>query len=329
MRPLRHTLLLVLSLAALAPALRAQDVQFVTTTQLDLEGLGVLGRLVDKAIETTTYQQGDVRRQDVDRSSTLIDLPGRRFVTLDHKRKRYSVLTFDEMAARLAEATGQASAKADASSDADFSFDVSYRLTGEQEAVGGFPARQGVLTIRTDYAVTGEDDAGKQATARGSFYTVADVWTSDRVAGMEAVEAFDRKLAEAMAGVVEAGAPNMMAALGAALQQDARLGAAMRRAAEEMAKVEGYPVRTTTYFVTVPEGQKLDVDALLAPKPAEKKRGGLGGLVRMAKNAAGAQDGEATQQVLVKTTTELTGVQQTPLEAALFRIPDGYQEEKP
>ena len=91
-------------LFALTSSLLA-DVKYVSTTQLQMEGaVGTMMKLfgAGKLVKTVDYYKGDLKRSDTfdkkDKieSSQIVDLDKELFINVDHRKKEYSQMTFDE-----------------------------------------------------------------------------------------------------------------------------------------------------------------------------------------------------------------------------------------
>lgn len=347
--------LVIQVLAALATfvgttgVVQGQGLQYTEETRMRLEGLGIIGRLIGRTtVEGTTSVQGGKMRVDSEKeSSTITDADGGRFITLNHKRKEYTEMTFEDMAKwaeQMAEQTQQQIEEAqeeveEEQSDEEqpevkYSFDFKADATGETADIAGYEAKQLLMTLKVNFEVEGEDEEGNPETARGNFYALVDSWVSDDVDGYEAVAEFQGKMAESMGEVVDAS--GLAQAMQTAFQADPRMKAASERLAEEMDKVEGMPLRTTTYFIIAPAEEELDVDLALGKKKTEKKRSGLGGLARGALKSRGISFGGeqnedkpaevAEQKTLMSMSTEVKEIKTGALDGSLFGIPAGYKE---
>lgn len=323
----------------------APHVRYRSTTSMNLGALGTVARLLGKDVENvseTISISGLRQRTDQGDQSTIMDLEQDRMITIDHKKKQYSVLTFEEMARQMEAAvdkmkeqreTASASASADNSAassgdpeaEVDFTFDMDMDETGIVESVNGLPSEQVLLTVKTEFEVEAEDDQQEMQSVRGIMYALVDTWTTKEIAGSETMRKFQMAMAQKMGEQVqEAG---MGEALGA-ISQDPRLAASMEKAAEEMEKLDGMTVRSTMHLILAPEGQALDMEAALRP-PTGDDPDRAAAMAQMAENMeAGASDaGAVTQQMtLLRVTTQVSDLQIDPIPAEFFDIPDGYSE---
>jgi hypothetical protein len=111
-----------------------------------------------------------------------------------------------------------------------------------------------------------------------------------------------------------------------------------------MQKLQGIPLRSTTYMIVVPAGvtfdRKLALDepapAQTAAAPEPKKSGGLRGFMNKVKAAAeeankksDQPEGPPKQATLMTMTDEVKSISTGPIPAEMFAPPAGYREVKP
>lgn len=338
-------------------AVQAQGIEYKEETRMRLEGLGLVGRLIGRTtVESTNYVQGAIMRVDSEgNTSTISDMEGGRIINLNHKAKEYTVITFAEMlqmaeqmqenlkqkmeeakAEQPEEEGGEAAEEEQEEVTTKFEFEFDAKATGEKEDVFGYEAEQLVMTLKVIFEAEGEDEEGNQETMKGNFFAVVDHWASDAIPGYEEISEYQRQAAEKMGS--EMGSSGLAESMQQAFQADPRMAAAMTRVAEELEKVEGMPLRSTTYFVLASEGAELDLDAVLGKKKEEKKGPNLGGLARGALRSRGIavrgdsqpkdESTEPSQKTLVSITTEMKDIKTGALDPALFQVPAGYTEVK-
>lgn len=322
---------------ATGPA-NAPQVRYRSTTSMNLGALGRMARLFGKEIENqseTIAISGERQRTDADNQSTIIDLDTGNFVTLDHERRQYSVWSFDEMMQRMDEAVAEMEKQAEAPAaqpqteqrsdeqdvEADVEFDMSVDRTGRKETINGAPSEQVLLTIRADFDVRSTDESGQEESVQGTTYALVDSWTSSELAGIETINDFQRRMAGQMAADLQA---SETGASISAMGLDPRMGELMKEAGEELEALDGMVVRSTMHLVLVPEGQELDVEAVLNPTDAG---GDAGALEQMAANAEAEGDASPTQQfTLLRVTTQVSDLQIEPLPDDYFEVPADYKK---
>jgi hypothetical protein len=298
--------------------LNAPLVRYHMTTSAHLPGLSRMASLVGVPTDIVQTITMDAHRQRTDnadgKGSTIVDAAGGRLIILDHEARTYRVMTFEEMMQGLQSQKTTQPPRQDVSNQVqgEAQFDLKVERTGKREEIHGTPAEQLILIMESRYTVT---DAQSQQTQNGKFYVVADLWMTEQLGGYQTMQAYQQRLGQEMRQDLGAQRPGLSMP-----GMDARMGAAMARLSEEMAKVQGQPVRTTTWMVLVPIDQELDLEQVMAP-PADGQ-GGQGGLAGLAQ---GGQGGTVTRQTtLMSGTSNLSDLTVTGLDPNVLDIPTGY-----
>jgi len=340
MRIIRSILVIPMLVAFLVapPAAYTQDVQYETVTKIDLPGaLGTMmraaARLGGGSMETveTTYIKGNRMRTDVDASSTILDLDGRRMILLDHQARTYRTIGFDAAAAHAEQAAQDIRDARDGrtvTGSDDASGQVSFRFAvdraNERKQIAGYNAERFFITMEAEGEFVPEDGAEREET--GTLVVLTDLWSSTDVPVLGARGAFDdasaREYAEAGSSLAEA--------LAAAFAEDPSLQVAFEQSAAEASKIEGMPVRTVMTFVGVAPGHRFDRSLVTQPRQesgARRALGRLGARAAAAAGQAGTQDAaEPTQSVLITMTSEVRNVSTRTLDPSLFEVPEGYRQ---
>lgn len=337
----------------------AQGVQYTTVTQISFPGaLGSIVRFATKMgggntkSTQTTYVTPTKRRTDDGRESEIIDVDADRIIHVDDAKKQYYVMTFEQaekaMKAVAEQMSGSASqakeepSPGEASSSAkpqvhtQMSFDL--KPTGHHEKILGHETAESYLTEAMDVQATQQDQqTGQDSTAEGNLTLFEDLWTTKDMPVVSKVEhEFEHNLDAKWGSTVS---PADLASLHKVVG-DPRVSAALKKAAANGTELQGTPLRTILYIVTVPEGQKFDPElAVNGGKTAKKKKsGGFGGFLKGAlKRAAdpGQQQDQQDQQTpphqktFMKSTSEVTRVKVGSIPASTFQPPDGYTEVQP
>ena len=89
-------LIAVIAMVSISDA-DAQHLRYKTKTKMNLKSLGFLGSLLDSEMVEEVSINGNVKRVDRKDASTITNLDTEQIINLDHKRKEYSIMTFDEM----------------------------------------------------------------------------------------------------------------------------------------------------------------------------------------------------------------------------------------
>ncbi|MGH9320961.1 MAG: hypothetical protein ACRD21_01945 [Vicinamibacteria bacterium] len=313
----------------LVPGLALADVTYEEETKMG--GLMAIMSL-GKATKSVTRVSGNFMRTDNGNDATIVDLDGEKVLTLDTKKKTYSVMTFEQMKKKMEEALaavqgkeaegakeGQESAQP---SDVSASTDVRVTDTGRTEAIQGLECKQYLLEL--DVTLTNEKE--KES---GTLSTVTEMWLAKNVPGAEEVNAFNRKMAEKIGTTSVA----RQWTSGAAEAQKQPFGADMQKMADEMKKMEGHAMRSVMYFGSAEAAKQ---EAMGQKRPDEGEGGGgiggLGGLLKKMKPIGNEEPeenpegGEGTQGgVMMKITTETKKIDTNPVDPKVFAVPGDYK----
>ena len=334
------------ALALTALPLNAQDFTVQSATTFKMGGvLGFAARLGGMPKETieTTYLSGHKLRTDNKDSGTIIDADAGVFTMINKKDKWYTTMSFDQMVAMMRQAQAQAKAsqqqaQAQANKDKKDNGDVEMKysakvdVTGKQEKIAGFNAKQALLTVTMDMAAREEGE--KEMQEAGSMVILADMWNTEDAPHAKAMKAFHDAYAKKAATEFGSSARGLEALYGSY----PGMKEAMEAAAKEMQKVPGVSVRTATYVVLVPPDKKFDRDLALsgakADEKKEEKSGGLGkalgGMLGPKKknDAPADEQANATQSTVMVVTNEVRSASAGGVPADAFTVPAGYKEKK-
>ncbi len=238
----------VFSIAILAflASSAAADVTIEEQTQMggmmQMMGMG-------KPTKSSTRVSGDFLRTDDEDQATIFDLAGERIVTLNLKKKTYTVTTFAEMKQKMEQAMaklqGKQQEKPKEGSDVSMKTDVRVTDTGRTETIQGASCKQYLLEMNMSAQSAKEQQSGTMS-------TLTEMWMAKDVPGIAEVGAFYRKMGEKAGG---AGVNQQWAA--AAVQGPAQsLGADIQKMSEEMKKMEGHAMRTVLYMGSVEAAKK-------------------------------------------------------------------------
>lgn len=346
-----------LMVCALPRAGSGQDVTYTTVTDVEYGGgLGILMNFVpggDQSTVETTYIKGGLVRTDEESSSTVVDYVNGLITMEDHESQTYYTLTFEQMFAAMGKmrqiAADGAQGTVDSEEnleDVDFDFKLSTDGSGQRAQVAGYDARQTVLTLEVEAEATENDGT----IALGEMVMIMDTWMSEDFPGHAAMErAYEQHGEEMQENFAELA--TSASGMEAAFVHDPRLRAAIERNREELDELDGAAVKSVGYFVIVPNGAKLDRDAVLATegKPiseglgsvlgraaadgaASAVRGRLGGLL----GRRGGDDKPKEEEtpdpqpsLIARITAIVTDAQETTLDAAHFQPHEGYGEQMP
>ncbi len=351
-----------------AMACAAADFTYTEKTEMTggslKKAMGALGRFGPKQPEgpTTTVHRISNGKMSTEsgKTSSIIDASAGTMTAIDHEKKEYTVITFDEMlqamnkmADSMAGLQGQ-----NPNANAELTWKASVDNTGATRQVVGVTAKQSILKL----------EAGVSDKASGQSAGLQNMEIDSyrgHLPGDEAFKEFQAKMAARAAWMNPATSMAMM-------RLGRSAGKGLEEAAKKMAEVEGTPLYTTTRMrgamgsifggltggarsrnggPGVGEEIKRDVkDEAASQAGSEAGRalggrlggrlGGLGGRIgrRTASEAtkdrpkqeAPAQAPAAApgpgDDLLMETVSEVVSHSNAPIDPAIFAIPAGYKQ---
>ena len=337
-----------LAAATVVSPLMGQDVTYRFRSEMKTGGamdkiMSFAGRIggEEGQIRTEYMKARRLRTDEGEASSTIIRLDEGRMYFLQHNEESYFSLSLDTLGTGvMAMAQGMRNAEMEPGEGGgegpSVTFHVQVDRTGETKDVAGYRAEQVFLTLEAQRTEEGEPGGGDEEPAPG-LVLLMELWMSDQVPGYRELQAVQQEYASQMA-------PGQSGeALGGALMEmftsTPGTKEALERAGEEMMKLEGMAVRTSTYVVNVPPNEPFRRKQVLNPPEEEgsrtddvKKMAGnmLGGLLGGGKKEEPEEETEEEEVRVQKTVLtlkeELVEVDTGTLSEDLFQIPPGYTE---
>jgi hypothetical protein len=312
----------VIPVFALLAARASADVTYEEETRM---GGAISAMAAGQPTRSVTRLSGDFMRTDHGDVATITDLGGERIITLDTKRKTYSITTFEKRRQKMEEAFAAAQGRRGGKppapgSDLSMTTDVRVSETGRSETIQGVPCQQYLLEM--DLTVT----SGSEKPS-GNLVTLSEMWIAKELPGAAEKNAFERRLAEKLGTATiaqefaDAGAPRPIAGFGD-----------VQKMADEMKKMDGHPMRTVMYFGDVEAARK---EASGEVPPGESQgAGGLAELLeRMQQNPQAPPEGASLPAmpggILMKITTETIRISNDPIEPSLFAVPSDFKQVSP
>ena len=287
----------------------APYVSYTIATRVKVGGNDMASRMLQRfgTNEEMIYTHGNKQRVDEgSESSEILDADSKQHISIDHERKEWWAMSFEEMFQSLDQMRAdveQARKDAEVNTNVE-DVNISFDPTGKTKTINGVSATQVIMTIDGTYETTAVDEDGEEFAMKGSYYVVVDTWQSKDVAGYKTIAKYQRAMAEMMGTAISGtGLESMFTAL----QSSPEMQKATEEASGKLNPGEGLPVRTTTYYVQVPEGTDFDRDAVLSGESA---------------NATDAQ----SQRVLMTLVTEIGNLSTEPFDESMMTPPSDYSE---
>ncbi|MBD3218969.1 MAG: hypothetical protein GF310_11895 [candidate division Zixibacteria bacterium] len=312
-------------------ALAAQaDVRHESVIEYKFSGaLGTVMKVfgMGKPIKTVEYYSDNVMRSDeLDkkgkvRNSEIIDLEKELFISIDHKKKRYTQMTFDEWRQQLEEMMAnyeemqaeQEEEEYEEEGGREYTYEMDIQVADETEEVNGFEARKMTMTIDVYSKEKGSDEEPVK-----EMTIISDHWLTPELEGNQMIQDFNRRLAEKLGMNPEEG--QMASMFQQIAQSSPELVDAMQKMEAEGEGLDGVPVKTVTVFKSVktPEDESEQEEE-------ESGGGGLFGGIKKkaAKKVIGGGDDEP--DVLLELHSNIMDHSTEELEATTFTVPEKYK----
>ena len=333
------SMVLVLCTMVWAASLIA-DVKQESTTKMDFKaGLGTMMKLfgAEKPIRTVEYVKGNLHRSDrLDKKgkkveeTTITDLDREMFITINHKKKKYTEMTFAEwkemLQSGLQGLTIPKGEEGEEPPDEDmpevkWSFKLDIETPNESEEIAGHKTHKVILKINVEAEATKKAEGDEPAQkAKGGMKVISTNMMAKTVEGAHELRDFQMRLAEKLG--FKPGQGGIADILAKVMQSNEQLAEAIKKMQEEGDKLEGVPMRNHTVFETwgeSPDEQARKDDENQIPKS-------IGGLFK--KFGKKKDKDKSKSNVLLEIKTEIKRYDTSPLSADIFMVPAKYKLEQ-
>jgi hypothetical protein len=296
----------------------------------------------DPIISTVTVKGNRMMHANKDRTE-IIDLDAGSITVIDHLKKQYTTMTFEQMRQQMDAAMAKAKAQqpkqqqpapSNEAQNVDVKFTIKVRNTDATKDVAGLTAKESIMTMTMDAT-------DKQSGQTGSFAITNDMYLAPDIPGYEEVREFYKRYALKMGSAMSGAVSSQMMAM---MQQPAA-GKGMADMVEEMSKLKGIPVLQITRMGTTVDGTPLPA-ASEAPLPAGPPPpsagdvaksaimsslpfGGFGKKKKQDDPPPAANGAQTNAAVLVESSTQTTSFSKAPIDPSVFNPPAGYKQVEP
>jgi hypothetical protein len=222
-------------------------------------------------------------------SSEIIDLDSETITHIDHAKKQYSVVTFQEMKAAMQAAMQKAQQQpAQPTSNAgtpppQVNFKVNVTNTGATKQVAGLSSTESILKMTMDAT-------NQQSGQTGSLAITNDMWMAPEIPGYGEVRDFNQRMAAKMGDVFGGTSPSMSPSM---FSSQPGMSAGMGDMVKEMSKLKGVPVSQVMRMGSTTDGSALPA-ASEAPLPQSNGPSGSSVTNQAASGAANSAADSAT-----------------------------------
>src|ERR1700680_3664995 len=300
---IRNSLLLGLCVAL--PASSFADFRYDETTKITGGSLVTMAKFavaftkqahsITDPTNSTILVKGN-RMAHINRETTeIIDLDRETVTNIDHTKKQYTVVTFQEMRAAMEEAMRKAQEQpkqaptpppptANNTPPPEMKFNVTVTNTGASKQVAGLAASESILKMSMEAK---DQQSGKT----GNIAITNDMWMAPEIPGYGEVRDFNSRMAVKLGTVFSGSLPSSISPQMPGLQPGMFSG--MADMAKEMSKLKGVPVSQIIRMGTTADGSPLPA-ASEAPLPPSNGPNAGAIANQAATNAANAAANTAT-----------------------------------
>ncbi len=223
-------------------------------------------RQITDPVTSTVLVKGNRMAHINPDSTEIIDLDKETITNIDHAKKTYTVVTFQEMKAAMEEAARKAQEQQPAQQSKEpagntpppeVHFKVSVTNTGASKQVAGLSAAESILKM----SVEAKDQKSGQS---GDMAMTNDMWMVPEIPGYKEVRDFQQRLALKMGTMFSGPTRSMMSPQ--ALNAQPGMFTGMADMAKEMSKLKGVPVSQIMRIGSTVDGSPLPA-ASEAPLP--------------------------------------------------------------
>jgi hypothetical protein len=363
---------LVLGLCVVLPASSFADFRYDETTKVTGGSLVSMAkfagafskqaRQITDPVNSTILVKGNRMAHINPDTTEIIDLDQETITNIDHAKKTYSVVTFQQMKAAMEEAIRKAQAQqkqapppttpASTTPPPEMKFKVSVANTGAKKQVAGLDASESILRMTMEAK-------DQQSGQTGNMAITNDMWMAPEIPGYGEVRDFNSRMASKMGSMIGGATGSLSPQM---LGMQPGMSSGMADMAKEMSKLKGVPVSQIMRMGTTANGAPLPA-ASEAPLPpsngpntgaiADQAAGsatnsaassaashislpGIGNLGgfgfhkkkpdQPAAQPAAASGPPPNAAVLMESTVEMTGFSSAPVDATRLDVPAGYSK---
>jgi hypothetical protein len=290
--------------------------------------------------------------------SEIVDLDRETVTHIDHQKRQYYTITFQQMKEQLEEAQREAaqhpqqrpSPQPEKADTTKMKFDVAVRNTGAEKEFSGLRTSEAILTLTMQAT-------DQQTGQTGNLAMSNDLWLTPEIPGYKEVRDFELRYARKLGEVYGSAISSMMNSMQTQMKPGQSQG--LGEMAKEVYKLKGVPIYTVMRMGSTADGKPLPA-ASEAPLPASDQNAELPSKGEMAKQGASnaatsaiasklggfgsmmggfgrkkreepppstdTQQAQPTSMVLMETTSEMSGFSTAPLDDVVFLPPAGYQQ---
>jgi hypothetical protein len=217
-------------------------------------------------------------------TTEIIDLDQQTVTVIDHDRRNYSVMTFQQMQQAMANAAAKArqqsvtsSNQQSASNGAQMNFAAHISSNGALRTIDGLQAKEALVTI------TMIANANDGSNVKAGMAATSEMWLVPEIPGIEELRAFNVRMAQELSVDTTA---NQVSGMLAAQPGGAEALADLKK---EASKMQGFPVLQITRVGVSADGQPLPAPSVAPVSNSQPSPSNTGTVTREIGTDAGTQ----------------------------------------
>jgi hypothetical protein len=294
---LRQRIATLLALSLVTPTWLFADFQYTESTKISGGSLMSMmkfagsfskqARHIGDPVISSVYVKGNRMARVASDHTEIVDLDRETITHIDHQKKQYYTITFQQMKEQLEAAQREAAqrqrehpqpeAKAEpVPNTTDMKFDVAVRNTGVQKEYRGLNTSESILTL----TMQATDKSTGQS---GNIAMTNDLWLTPEIPGYQEVREFNIRYARKLGDVYGSVAAPAVASMQSQMKPGSTQG--MGEMAKEISKLKGVPIYTVMRMGSTTDGKPLPA-ASEAPLPASDQNADMPSKGDLAKQGA-------------------------------------------
>jgi hypothetical protein len=295
---------------------------------------GVFSKAAREPMEATVAVKGDRMAHRSNTHASIIDLGAETITQIDMQKKTYTVMTFEQMKAMLAQMQQKMKQNQNQNPNAaQMSFKVSANKTDNRKTIAGMDATELILKMEMQ-------STDQQSGQQGSMTITTDLWIAPAASGYGEIRDFHRRMAEKLNWTPGG---NMFMA-------NPQVSEGMAEVYKEMSKLDGMPVFETVSMgmagqpasgsgtgASNPPAQQTQDQQQQQQQPSTLSGalgGALGGRLGLGRKKQSSQDqsgsaGGSSSGSLLDMTVEMSGFSSSPADPSWFEVPAGFKKVEP
>lgn len=279
---MRRRIAWLLALSLTTPTWLFADFQYTESTKISggsLMGMMKIAgtfskqaRQIGEPITSSVYVKGNRMARVAQDHTEIVDLDRETVTHIDHKKKQYYTITFQQMKEQLEAAQREAAKRRQehpqeaqpkpepAQNDTDLKFNVAVRNTGVEKQYSGLNTKESILTLTMQAT-------DKNSGQSGNIAMTNDLWLTPEIPGYQEVRDFNIRYARKLGDVYGSVTAPMVASMQSQSQMKPGSAQGLGEMAKEVSKLKGVPIYTVMRMGSTADGQPLPA-ASEAPLPA-------------------------------------------------------------